>query len=706
MENTSSYNGWFVELHKYLEDYNVWLGSNQLNPSMVDSVLVYPNRLVRYYKIDNTRETITLLDSINAVVVEIETDYRGEVSIVPWVSFRYIWEVKKAEYDIKWKEMLLIRRQDWVHGDYPLYLGVETEPPASFEESSVQIAKTYPKDLRRRAMVTDFPFSPGKLRLIPENGKVVVVFTVGRTPEEIRHTMDTVWVNLEELKQNRRSRMEGLLEKCYFETSDEEYTTALRWAILSLDGLVMNHPFKGIYAGVFWFPNFWGRDTFISLPGACLVLGRFELAKEIIRSFAQYQTSDGREEGRLPNLIVSGQIHYNTTDATHWFIKAVWELIQYSGDIDFLKEIFPVVEKAIEGALKRRVDENYLLTHGEAETWMDAGGEKNPYSPRGNRAVEVEALWFNSLVAGAELAALLGKTRTLERWREIAKSVKVAFRSKFWNPQTKSLYDHLNRDGTPDTKKRPNQILAVTIPMEPLLNHRQELGVMDFAKKFLLEPNGVLSLSRDDPDFHPYHINWDSYHFDEAYHNGDIWLWLAGPMIDLLVRCGDLKTAWRLTSHLTDILLHKGAVGTLPELENGAYLAEEENLEGTISQAWSLAEYIRTFYQDYLGVKPDAMRNRIKIEPALPEGLKWAKFQFQVAGSVVETEYEEEGAERSYSFFSSDIESPYQLEIFIRVPGKKLHFSDELRRGERLTVFAQQDTQGEWKLFSSRYRVE
>lgn len=705
LDNTSSYNGWFVELHKYLEDYDIRLGSNRLDAAMLESTLVYPDRLVRHYKLYNTRETLTLLDSINAVTVEIETDYRGEVTIVPWVSFRYIWEVKPAKYEVTWENCLIIKRQDWAHGDFPLYLGIKSNLPANFEESPIQITKTYPKDLRRRAMVTDFPFSPGGLKLIPNSQKVVVVFAVGRTPEEVVEVFNTVHANLVSLKQKRRTRMEGLLEGCYFQTSDEEYNKALKWAILSLDGLVMNHPFPSIYAGLFWFPTFWGRDTFITLPGACLVLGRFELAKEIMKSFAQHQKEEGREEGRLPNLIVSGQTHYNTTDATHWFIKGVWDLMTYSGDTDFLHEIFPTIEKAIEGALSRRTDEDYLLTHGEAETWMDAGGEKNPHSPRGNRAVEIEALWYNSLVTGAELSTLLGNTKLAARWREIAKGVKAAFRAKFWNPRTKSLYDHLNRDGTPDMKKRPNQLFAVTVPEKPLLNPTEELGIMDYARKFLLEPHGVLSLSRDDPDFHPYHIDWDSYHFDEAYHNGDVWLWLAGPMIDLLVKYGDLPTAWRLTSHFTDVLLHKGAVGTLPELENGAYLSEEENLEGTISQAWSLAEYIRTFYQDYLGVVPNVLEKKIRFEPSLPGELRWVRFRFQLAKSVVKVEYEERIAEKSYSFFSEDIESPCKLELSIRIPGKKrLHFSGELLKGERLTVFARRDTQGEWRVFSSSYR--
>ena len=36
---------------------------------------------------------------------------------------------------------------------------------------------------------------------------------------------------------------------------------------------------------------------------------------------------------------------------------------------------------------------------------MDGGGEQHPYSPRGNRAVEAQALFHRGLLTAARLAA-------------------------------------------------------------------------------------------------------------------------------------------------------------------------------------------------------------------------------------------------------------------------------------------------------------
>lgn len=50
-----------------------------------------------------------------------------------------------------------------------------------------------------------------------------------------------------------------------------------------------------------WYPWFtdWGHDTFISLPGLCLVPGRLDVAWQIIASFAAY-VSKGMVPNRFP----------------------------------------------------------------------------------------------------------------------------------------------------------------------------------------------------------------------------------------------------------------------------------------------------------------------------------------------------------------------------------------------------------------------
>ncbi len=78
----------------------------------------------------------------------------------------------------------------------------------------------------------------------------------------------------------------------------------------------------------------------ISLPGLCLVTGRFEDAKKIIAVFAKSVSM-----GMLPNRFTDNQSapEYNNVDGTLWYFNAVYAYCRQPGDQDFvLKEILPV----------------------------------------------------------------------------------------------------------------------------------------------------------------------------------------------------------------------------------------------------------------------------------------------------------------------------------------------------------------------------
>ncbi|KAI8869120.1 hypothetical protein GQ42DRAFT_163652 [Ramicandelaber brevisporus] len=63
----------------------------------------------------------------------------------------------------------------------------------------------------------------------------------------------------------------------------------------------------------------WGRDVFISLPGLCLTLGRFDIARQHLLAFAGCV-----RHGLIPNLLDSARKpRYNARDATWWFLHCL-----------------------------------------------------------------------------------------------------------------------------------------------------------------------------------------------------------------------------------------------------------------------------------------------------------------------------------------------------------------------------------------------
>ncbi len=425
--------------------------------------------------------------------------------------------------------------------------------------------------------------------------------------------------------------IQQILTRSYLWTSDTDYNRALMWAKLSSYFLVEDEFGKGIWAGLPWFKNNWGRDTFIALPGTLLVTGRFEDAKEVIRNFAHWQCMDKKspDYGRVPNRVTGTRDAdkiYNTADGTPWLIRELYEYLCYTGDTSFAEEMFPTVKTAIEGAIKHYVDDQGLMTHDDADTWMDARirGEQ-PWSARGNRANDIQALWFTSLQIGARLAGMTGDTKSAKAWSALAGKVKTAFNRRFWDPAKGKMADRLRPDNTRDLKVRPNQLMTISVPMiDPLLTTERMEKVVRNAAGELLFPYGIASLSQKDPYFHPYHHHEDDawYHFDAAYHNGTVWGWNAGFTVTALCRTGQTATAWALTRNLADQILNHGCRGGMSELLDAWPNAKGNiTLSGTWTQAWSTSEFARNGYQDYGGFDPRLLENELRLKPSLP--LDW-----------------------------------------------------------------------------------
>ncbi|MFH0881982.1 MAG: amylo-alpha-1,6-glucosidase [bacterium] len=405
--------------------------------------------------------------------------------------------------------------------------------------------------------------------------------------------------------EQRKQWLLDQLNSSPFHCDDPRITKAVNWAKISL-GMLSAEDDSLIWAGLPWFSEGWARDTFISLPGAALVLGKYDMAERILRRFARWQNTDPGDPsyGRVPNRARPNEIIYNTTDGTPWFVRELYEYGLYSGDRELWKEMMAtggVVERSIEGARKYHTDKTGLLTHGDAETWMDAVGPEGPWSPRGNRAVDVQALWLAQLEAAIRMADAVGgpDPKLVQQWRDLAAKIRAEIPELYLRPDGLGLYDHLNADNTPDRKIRPNQLFALTVPLSPVFTPDQQKSIFKTVHDSLVYEWGVASLAQTDEDFHPYHQT-PEYPKDAAYHMGIVWTWLSGAYKSAS------HQGWSVTDNELGQILDRGAAGTLSENldavpRNGA---EWPRTSGTISQAWSLAELLRSWYQDNVGLKP------------------------------------------------------------------------------------------------------
>jgi len=496
------------------------------------------------------------------------------------------------------------------------------------------------------ALAADRPFTLGE-NLTLETQAPAKSFTViaafGATAAEAQERARTL-VRGDAIALEQRAMYEALT-RSYLATSDAEYNKALNWAKASARMFVVEEYGAGIWAGLPWFRENWGRDTFIALPGTLLVAGEFADAKAVLANFARYQnlrTPRDKDYGRIPNRVSPDEIIYNTVDGTPWMLREAVETIRYTGDRAFAAQMYRLAVPYFEGAIANYMDPDGLLRHAASDTWMDARIENpthQPWSDRGPHAVEIQALWYTALQSGAMLASQAGDGTRAREWSELARKVQASFLRRFWDGRT--MADRLRADGSRDTKLRPNQLMLASIPFDDFVPGEVQAKVTRNAVSSLLYPYGIASLSQDDIYFHPRHENPAFHHKDAAYHNGTIWGWNAGFTVTALNRFGYQDLSWPLTQNLGRQILGLGTLGSMSE-NLDALPQDDGSLKptGTFAQSWSVAEYARNAYQDYVGFRPDLLANTLAFEPAIPTG--WSGFGAVLpfgAGEALDVDY-------------------------------------------------------------------
>ena len=336
----------------------------------------------------------------------------------------------------------------------------------------------------------------------------------------------------------------------------------------------------------------------ISLPGLCLVTGRYDDAKRILKAFAQVV-----DKGMIPNRFPDeGETpEYNTVDATLWYFVAIFEYLRYSNDAPFVKkELYPVLKEIIGWHFKGtryniKVDTDGLLMAGEPGTqltWMDAKVGDWVVTPREGKAVEINALWYNALRIMEDFAKNFGLEADQKDFGIWAKTTQHAFNEQFVN-ENNTLFDVI-KDGFKDPSIRPNQLFAISLPFE-IVSKEVAKAIVKEAEVHLLTTKGLRSISNKDPKYVPYY-HGDQLSRDGSYHQGTTWSWLIGPFLTAKLKTEGKTAIPKVKKILDEFAKHfqEAGIGQVSEIFDGnaPYCPK-----GCMAQAWGVAEPLRVYME-------------------------------------------------------------------------------------------------------------
>ena len=315
------------------------------------------------------------------------------------------------------------------------------------------------------------------------------------------------------------------------------------------------------------------------------------------------QITQSMRNGLIPNMFgADGKDSYNSVDASLWFAVAVQAYIEMDQEKDYgwmRKYIWPALRSIVNGyrngpGFDVYIDDECLLHAGNQHTqltWMDAMAQGRPVTPRHGCAVELNALWYNTLELYQRMAKFFNIPDVDER--ACLKEMRKNFLKRFYIDQEAGYLGDCYRDGYLDKSIRPNQIFAVSLKYS-ILPEEYQVKVVNCVKNNLLTPFGLRTLAPEDPNFHSRYEGSPDQR-DASYHQGTVWPWLLGHYTDALI-----KVSWDVEQKIHELLetvtpllsthLLDAGVGTISEIFDAA---PPYRPNGCVAQAWSVAECIR-----------------------------------------------------------------------------------------------------------------
>ncbi len=408
-------------------------------------------------------------------------------------------------------------------------------------------------------------YLPGELELELNSDKAIIISVGLVKQQKINYLWDS------EIKYRTRGQAK---EKTNWLTSLQE---ASKVFLTLEDEIIAGYPWFGV----------WTRDAMISLPGLTLFSGREKRALSILRKFASFET-----QGILPNYLGSNP-SYNSVDAALWFIWACSWYYKVTLDSFGINSLLSSVEKIIEAhfvgtGLGVRLDETGLIYSSSVDnvTWMDAKVNNYVITPRSGYVVELNALWYHALTF---LMQHSKKVILREKVQVVLDAFRKNFIRVFWNNEKKYLNDFVTYNQV-DSSLRPNQLWAVALDLP--ISDAQKNEVVRQAKDKLFTPYGLRTLSPEDSKYCGYYAG-DQNQRDLAYHNGTVWTWLLGVFTDAVLNIkGDLTFLEKVERFLKAHLELDYGLGGIAEVFDGDW---PHRPNGSITQAWSVAEVLRIF---------------------------------------------------------------------------------------------------------------
>jgi glycogen debranching enzyme len=431
--------------------------------------------------------------------------------------------------------------------------------------------------------------------------------------------------------------VESQREICQVRSSNEQLNNWIRRSASDVYMMTTGNPETDYpYAGVPWFSTVFGRDGIITALECLWTNPR--VARGVLQYLAstQAQESDVLSEAdpgkivhetRHGEMAALGEIpfgrYYGSVDSTPLFVMLAGAFYQRTGDLDFIRALWPHIELALswidhygdvdgDGFVEyQRRSEKGLIQQG----WKDSSD--SVFHADGSLAeppialCEVQAYVYAAKQSAAQLADALGDASKAMLLRNEASKLQQRFEDIFWCEELSTYALALDRYKMPCRVRTSNAghclYAGIAAPERAERLARVLLGDDSFSGW------GIRTVSASERGYNPI-----------SYHNGSVWPHDTALIAQGLAHYGQTESAARLLDALLDASTFFD-MNRLPELVCGLHRRPGEGPTlypvACSPQAWAAgASFMMLFAM--LGISMHAPTQQIILrQPQLPESV-------------------------------------------------------------------------------------
>ena len=293
-----------------------------------------------------------------------------------------------------------------------------------------------------------------------------------------------------------------------------------------------------------------------------------------------------------------------STDREIW-VGAAWEIYKVTGDMEWLKTVYPIAKKSLEVDMRTVFESETDLVRGESSfidwreqsypTWME------PADIYDTKCLGTNMVFYIALTSAAEMGRILGDVETAQYFEEMAERIKKGINEHLWMDEEGYYAQYLGgrADDLLYTKSETlGEALAILYGVaegDRATRLSESLPIVDYGA----------------PVFWPWIAD------QPPYHNQAVWPWVQAYWIHACAKVGNehgvlhgVGAVWRA------VMMYA------TNKEN--YVADTGNWRGTqinsSNMLWCLAGNISITFKLLMGMEFAA--DQLNFAPVVPENLK------------------------------------------------------------------------------------